>query len=270
MDSPCLSHSHGSASPAPPQRRVRFTHTTSAPPTTTTPDPPEPEIQVNCAFLRKPLATCTAARLKDGPRFISLCLECSDPANPPPPPQSLQLDAFYKSVHRLDQRIRLGIGLAYTLLGLGTSVWLPGGWDGDDIVVLASSQPASALFKHACIRAALQRKVASHAWHAEMAIFSLGVVLLQLLFQERLEAQPFWRTCLAADGSETDKTREEAALLWQEAVEAQHGPELARIILWCVALRFTAEADLGKAELVAEVLAHVVEPLEEYMRAWVS
>ncbi|KAL6353689.1 hypothetical protein LRP88_13002 [Fusarium phalaenopsidis] len=154
-------------------------------------------VKIACDFLSDPLPSGRAGYLEDGDKIISLSL---DRADQPGAQQrgAEDLEAFYKSVPYLDERIRLGVKLAYTILGLGTSVWFPQGWDGDDILV-SLEHPAVPIFTHNCIRLALDR-------------------------------------------------------------------ELADVILRCVGIRFSVVPDLGKAEFVHEVLAAVVEPLEDYAR----
>lgn len=47
----------------------------------------------------------------------------------------ISLEEFYKSASRLDRRLRLGLKLAYSILGMGTTTWFPQGWDSSDISV---------------------------------------------------------------------------------------------------------------------------------------
>ncbi|KAK4666783.1 LOW QUALITY PROTEIN: hypothetical protein QC763_303260 [Podospora pseudopauciseta] len=165
----------------------------------------------------------------------------------------------------LSERIRIGIKLAYTILGLGTSAWIPQAWDDRDVQVVRNTPP-TVYFHHASIRSALERQVANSREHAQMTIFTLGTTLLQLLFQERIEDQPYYKAHCNSDGSVNDWTHWRAAQEWQEEVEMIHGPELADVIARCVGVNFVATPDLGKAEFVQEVLISVIEPLEKYVK----
>ncbi|CAP70241.1 uncharacterized protein PODANS_3_3260 [Podospora anserina S mat+] len=165
----------------------------------------------------------------------------------------------------LSERIRIGIKLAYTILGLGTSAWIPQAWDDRDVQVVRNTPP-KVYFNHTSIRSALERQVSNAREHAQMTIFTLGTTLLQLLFQERIEDQPYYKAHCNSDGSANDWTHWRAAQEWQEEVEMTHGPELADVIARCVGVNFVDTPDLGKAEFVQEVLISVIEPLEKYVK----
>jgi hypothetical protein len=173
----------------------------------------------------------------------------------------ISLEKFYKSDGRLDRRLRLGLKLAYSILGMGTTPWFPQGWDSSDISVFYDVT-AVPFFLHHCVRKALSRTVDARA-HAEMAVFSLGVIFLQLLSQQKLNEQSFWVNYLV-DGREDDRTLELAALKWHEAVEEDLPRDISDAIYRCLSGKFLAKANLNKKDYVHEVLTTVIRPLEEY------
>lgn len=182
----------------------------------------------------------------------------SEAASPAP------LEEFSKSTPHVGKRILLAVKLAYTMLGIGTSSSIPNTWKRDTVSVL-SGTAAVPLFNHGCIRTALLRGITRATTHTEMAIFSLGVALLELMFQEKLEAQPFFKNHYM-NGRANETTVKLAAREWQRTVEVEYGPDIADVIMRCVGLRFSVTPDFGKAEFVREVLKAVIEPLEDFAR----
>ncbi|KAK9422964.1 putative Prion-inhibition and propagation HeLo domain-containing protein [Seiridium unicorne] len=100
-----------------------------------------------------------------------------------------------------------------------------------------------------------------------MAAFMLGLVLLQLIFQQRLEDQPFYQDH-HVNGEVNDYTYDNAANEWQQMVEARFGPDLADVILRCVRIRFSVIPDLGKVDFIQEMLVAVIEPLGDFARSF--
>ncbi|KAK4205173.1 hypothetical protein QBC40DRAFT_249564 [Triangularia verruculosa] len=99
-----------------------------------------------------------------------------------------------------------------------------------------------------------------------MAMFTLSVILLHLLFQEQIDDQPYYKAHCNSDGSANDMTLWLVAQEWQKEVELTHGPELAEVISRCVNVNFADTPDFGKVDFVHEVLTSVVQPLEQYVR----
>ncbi|KAK4193991.1 hypothetical protein QBC40DRAFT_189235 [Triangularia verruculosa] len=67
------------------------------------------------------------------------------------------LTKMYQSTHSLDERIHVGVQLAYSILGLGTSPWIPQGWNDTDVNLVEGSFSKLLYFQHTSIRSALAR-----------------------------------------------------------------------------------------------------------------
>jgi hypothetical protein len=239
--------SHNAQFASPPTR--------SATPGYSMPDiQPAPE-EITCGFLSDPLASRERGYIKDGDKIVSLSIDPDKCRS-----QVEGLGQFFREVPNLGNRIRLGIKLAYTILSLGTSVWLPQPWSGENVLV-SYDYPPTPFVTHNCIREALLRSKPPSRPHAEMAVLTVGIVFLQLLFQQTIEEQPFFDR-YRFSGQVTEWTLRQAAMKWQEQVEATHGSALADAISRCVTFNFAVDPDLGKAEFVHEVLEAVVLPLE--------
>lgn len=220
-------------------------------------------MDVSCAFMEHTSAPQGCGYLADDKTVVSFEFDAAEVAAPEvasPAP----LEEFYTSTPHIGKRILLAVKLAYTMLGVGTSPWILSSWKSDNVSVLPEA-PAVPLFNHDCIRTALLRQIASATLHTEAAVFSLGVTLLELMFQEKLEAQPFFGDhCV--DGRANETTVELAAREWQRMVEVEYGPDIADVVMRCVAVRFSVTPDFGKAEFVHEMLKAVIEPLEDFAR----
>lgn len=232
--------------------------TRSVTPGSSTPNAqPAPE-EITCGFFSDPLPSRERGYIKDGDKIVSLSIDPNICLG-----QVEGLGQFLHAVPYLDRRIRLGIQLAYTILGLGASVWFPQPWGGENVLV--SSNYLCFLFvTHNCIREALLRSKPPSRPHAEMAVLTVGIVILQLLFQQTIEEQPFFDR-YRFSGKVTEWTLRQAAMKWQEQVEATYGSGLADAISRCVTFNFAVDPDLGKAEFVHEVLEAIVEPLEFFI-----
>lgn len=242
-------------------QKVRFDEGNASSPTAVNVIP----TQVSCDFLHDPLSSDTVRYLQDTREkgFIAVRKIGQSTSKNSPNHDHMWLREFWKYVPKLDQRIRLATKLAYTIIGFGTSAWFPQGWDDGDITVCLEPRPTP-FYYHLSMRQALQRDITNAQHHAEMAVFTLGVIILQVIYQKRLEEQSFYRKYWV-DGKPSDFTLELAAREWQQSVEKEYGPSIADVIFRCVHLKFSIAPDLEKEEFIQEMLLTVIEPLEEFV-----
>lgn len=163
---------------------------------------------------------------------------------------------FCSSVKHIDARIALGIELAYTILGIGPSAWFPRDWSETDLSV-EQCGTAAAFYLHKNIRHALRKEASDSESHAQMSIFSFGLVLLQLLLGKQLEEEQLWKNHLAMEGEIPD---------WKPEVQTKYGREMAEVVDRCVNVHFVAPASLTAADFIHEVKTTVIQPLEAYVR----
>lgn len=178
------------------------------------------------------------------------------------------LEAFYGSTPRLPDRLQIGLDLILTILGLGTSCWIPRGWDRREVFVLNGPNTSTKPFlRHESLSFTLGETLDNTRVHTEASLFSFGVVLLELIYQETLEQQPFWNT-YCKNGQPNDWTHQCAAMEWQSKVEAGYGNYLSEPIRLCVEGKFSREANLDDSGFLQEVIDTVVNPLERFLSAW--
>ena len=182
------------------------------------------------------------------------------------------LQSLSQSTPRLPDRLWVGLNIALTILGLGTSCWIPRGWDRREVFVMKSkvsdAKTIGPYFLHESLTVTLTEEMKDARIHAEAALFSLGVILLELTYQETLEQQSFWATYCEEDGRPNDWTHQCTAMEWQSGVEAYYGDDLSEPIRLCVEGRFSREADLGDSAFVQEVIDNVVVPIERFLSSW--
>ncbi|RYP78485.1 hypothetical protein DL771_000438 [Monosporascus sp. 5C6A] len=103
--------------------------------------------------------------------------------------------------------------------------------------------------------------------HARNSLFTIGVLLLELLFRDTLERQSF-RAEYLHSGQINEYTDLCAALRWQKRAEEEFGDVLADAIRKCIVCAFDPEPDLGSGPFLKAVWLNVVRPIEDFLSAW--
>jgi hypothetical protein len=183
------------------------------------------------------------------------------------------LEAFLKATPRRDARLKVGCELAHAVLSLGTSSWIPATWAARDLFLVRDPQAPlpKPYFKHLSLRATLSDKgLRSTSKQTRDSLFMLGVLLLELIFRDQLENQPFRAAMLGPDRKPTAATDLATALIWQQKVEEELGHDLADAVKRCLVCMFeqAATPDLGNPGFIQAVWQQVVLPIESFIRAW--
>ncbi|RSL40081.1 hypothetical protein CEP53_013606 [Fusarium sp. AF-6] len=144
--------------------------------------------------------------------------------------QTQTIEMFWSSSSmNLTARLQIGISIATVLLGVGTSAWVPRGWNWEDIFVMRSKEKGPGqdwmfgpYMDHKSLSLALKEIPMNAKDHAEAAIFSLGVLLMELHFRQGLENSPHWhRHC--PGGQPNDLTNIATAYAWHQDLEKDPG-----------------------------------------------
>lgn len=148
------------------------------------------------------------------------------------------------------------------------SCWIPRGWDRREVFVLNGPNTSTKPFlRHESLSFTLRETIDDTRVHTEASLFSLGVVLLELIYQETLEQQPFWNK-YCDNGEPNEWTHQCTAMEWQSKVEARYGDDLSEPIRLCVEGGFSKDANLDNPDFLREVLETVVSPLERFLTGW--
>ncbi|RSM15117.1 hypothetical protein CDV31_005198 [Fusarium ambrosium] len=191
--------------------------------------------------------------------------------------QTQTIEMFWSSSSmNLAARLQIGISIATVLLGVGTSAWVPRGWNWEDIFVMRSKEKGPGqdwmfgpYMDHKSLSLTLKEIPMNAKDHAEAAIFSLGVLLMELHFRQGLENSPHWhRHC--PGGQPNDLTNIAAAYAWYQDLEKDPGlvEGLAEPVRRCIQVSFASPADLESADFIRDVLEAVVQPLEAFLKQW--
>ena len=99
------------------------------------------------------------------------------------------------------------------------------------------------------------------------SLSNLGILLLELLFNQPVESQEFRNLYLGQDGKPHEQTNYMTALHWSDMVWEEE-PELESVVKCCISCIFEEKADWGNRKFVQAVWVRVCEPLERFVGKW--
>lgn len=218
-----------------------------------------------CAFFESPPDPTNSEYVVLEEERIKLVLR---PSHQPGGRDSLiPCDSLWRDTTHLRDRIKLGLLMGRTALVLGRAHWIPladGRGLRNQFVCLTSKYgpQAEPVVLYESFHAALQeeRRIDPEKT-AESTSLWLGITLLELTFQQKLEDQPFFPDHLQ-NGQPNDYTFQTAAMQWQKYAELDHDIELAEAIMFCLTPSRMSRMNPGTAPCISEVLEHVLQPLE--------
>lgn len=176
------------------------------------------------------------------------------------------LEEFIDATPQRASRLELGMAVATTVLKLGPS-WVPESWQKSSLVLL---QTPGSVPQPYISHSSIQTASPSSSAKTEATLRALGIMLLELLFRDTLERQPFRADYMGHGGQPNNMTDFCTAMIWQEKVEEEFGDRLAHAIKSCVTCAFEPVADLSSLAFVQAVWTTVVKPLEEFLRVFSS
>jgi hypothetical protein len=179
------------------------------------------------------------------------------------------LESVSKDIPSLKDRLRLGLKIARMIISFGSSGWIPVDLEHSQVFVLKDRNNRPYFF-HKSLSVTLARQPLGNSEPAiEAALFSLGVILLELADQQGLEKTEYWNNN-CHEGKPNRFTRSCAAVEWYEALELRQSVDLTDPIKRCVKNKFGKAANLEDREFLQELFDGVVTPLEKYIVGWKS
>lgn len=101
---------------------------------------------------------------------------------------------------------------------------------------------------------------------SKSSLLCLGILILELWFNQSIETRPFRQDFLGPDGCENQYTNFNTAQKWQEQALEEGGLDLHNITRRCIYCAFgAASQDLNDQELRRAVYDEVVEALERLL-----
>ena len=174
-------------------------------------------------------------------------------------------------------RLSIAVTLAHSMLQLHTSPWLNETWGKKDIYFLQShdghihSEHPFLIYRFksrnhltspqvGSYRPSIQR---SPSQTCNKSLLSLGILILELWFNEWIESQPFRSGFLGPAGKENEYTDFNTAQKWQERALEEAGLDLHNATRRCIYCAFGAVSqDLENEELRKAIYEGVIQPLE--------
>ncbi|KAL8962305.1 MAG: hypothetical protein Q9193_001272 [Seirophora villosa] len=167
-------------------------------------------------------------------------------------------------------RLAIAVTLAHSMLQLHTGPWLHEAWGKKDIYFLQGQASTVCVEQPFLVRqintnAAKSTDAPQSVSRAcNTSLLSLGILLLELWFNERIEAQPFYRRYQDHEGNDNEYTVFNAAQKWQEQAMEEAGLDLHSPTRRCIYCAFgAASQNLEDEELRRAVYSEVVQPLEK-------
>lgn len=185
------------------------------------------------------------------------------------------------------KRLSLAVILANSLLQLHTGPWLHETWGKKDIYflqgrdgVIHTTHPFLICHFSSKKQDAPSRpdsdgsesRVGRRSCSAfNSSLFSLGIIILELWFNQTIESQPFRADFLGPDGQENEYTSFNVAQKWQEYAMEEGGLDLHNLTRRCIYCAFgPVSQDLEDEELRKAVFSDVVQPLEQLLARFES
>ena len=191
-------------------------------------------------------------------------------------------DESEKGMPTLSRRTRLTIAvtLANSLLQLHTSPWLGGVWGKSDIHFFEGEDGTvhtqyPFLVRDFASRIALGTRGSSDSQvtldrttsrSCNSSLLSLGILILELWFNQTIESRPFRRNFLGPNGKANEYTDFNTAQKWQEQALEEAGMDFHNATRRCIYCAFGAVSqDLEDEELRRAVYSEVVQPLQRIL-----
>lgn len=197
------------------------------------------------------------------------------------------LDAHHQMKINISRRGRFEIAthLASALLQTHLSPWLSPKWTKNDFYffVDTESYSISSIYPSVCREFAARPDTAipddedtepdptaqqDNEEETRTRLFTLGVMILELIFGHTIEACQFRREYLGADGRPNDQTDVSTARRWSRRVLGESGPDVSDVVRRCLDCSFGPQPSFADARFREAVYVGVVLPLSDYTKLW--
>lgn len=173
------------------------------------------------------------------------------------------------------RRLAIALVMARSLLQLHTGPWLNDAWGKNDIYFFQNSV-GEVETDHPLLVCNFRSSKSSQATisaspsvsqtHSRSSLLSLGILILELWFNQTIESRPFRQQFLGPDGRENEYTNFNTAQKWQEQALEEGGLDLHNLTRRCIYCAFgAASQDLNNEELQRAIYDEVVQALERLL-----
>jgi hypothetical protein len=158
------------------------------------------------------------------------------------------------------QRYSVALLLASSVAQLHSTAWLRTGLRKEDVFFFQCEDDQSSVpYREPFIRQGFspQSPVVSNTEANDCNFYSLGILLLELCFGQRLEDHPLRKKHPAGAGETKEAYDLFAAMKWSQSVSDEAGDDYASAVKWC----FTGANDSNRSWR-GEMIKNVIRPLE--------
>ncbi len=186
-------------------------------------------------------------------------------------------EATGKAILTRKTRLAIAVVLAFSMLQLHTGPWLRDDWGKRDIYFLQdpdgfihTEQPfLTRHFSPYTAETSGSHRERSTFRACSSSLLSLGILILELWFNGRIESLPFRRTYQGPDGLDNEYTEFNTAQKWQEQAMEEAGLDLHNPTRRCIYCAFgSVSQDLEDEELRRAVYSEVIQPLERLLQRY--
>ncbi|RSL93803.1 hypothetical protein CDV31_014566 [Fusarium ambrosium] len=163
------------------------------------------------------------------------------------------LEEYLDSTPQRNQRLQVGLQLVQTVLTLGVTPWVPEKCTRMEVLLirnLDTAGPAPYISHESVPNTFKGKQRVERSVQARATLFTVGVLLLELLFRKTLESLPLRNEFLGKVGVADYTADLCTAIQWQKQVEAEFGDRIADAIRRCVLCAFEPQPDLGDSAFI--------------------
>ncbi|KAI1171447.1 hypothetical protein F4777DRAFT_565630 [Nemania sp. FL0916] len=168
------------------------------------------------------------------------------------------------------QRMSIALILAYAMLELYPTPWLPQAFGKKDVYFfvrkngeVVTESPFLLCQASASARPNATNEASPLDPDNSDALLALGILIMELWFGQSIESRPFWKEHCQENGSEKPFTRFTAAIEWQKKAIDEAGIILHDVTYRCIRGNVgPTTIDLNNLDCVRAVLDQIITPLE--------
>ena len=206
----------------------------------------------------------------------------SSPATVTLTPLPTILDAYYQASIDIarHRRFEMAVHIASALLQIHTSPWLSSKWSKDQFYFLADAQHVYSDYPYVSqmfMPSVTEQPTTENPQgtppsiseeETRASLFTVGVIILELIFGHNIEACSFRRHYYGSDNQPNDQTDVSTARKWSQKVLGECGIEIADVVRRCLDCSFGPRPNLRDSRFKQAVYDGVIRPLADHLKAW--
>ena len=178
------------------------------------------------------------------------------------------------------RRFEMAVHIASALLQIYRSPWLSGKWSKDQFFFLADTEKVHSDYPYLSQMFMLSGKdplttdyplepsPSALEEDARESLFTVGVMILELIFGHNIEAYDFRRKYYGSDNLPNDQTNISTARKWSQKVLGECGIEIADVVRRCLDCSFGPRPNLKDKRFKEAGYEGVIRPLADHLKIW--